>query len=182
MTEDQRKITLRDGQEAGGMLLDIEARIGELLPEQGENLKTYPRGEKGQTIKPGAGDAPRGITGISHKRAGVAKAISKHPEIVERVKAQAKENPAVIIETVRETKKFLDGELGKYGNWDEFKNSHLIKLLDGSRKEDFARLKEKGVGQTTILKFLGGNWKQWHIQCALEMINDKNLDLEAIKP
>jgi hypothetical protein len=31
MTEEQRKATLRDGQDAGRMLLDIEARIGELL-------------------------------------------------------------------------------------------------------------------------------------------------------
>ena len=40
MTEDQRKATLRDGQDAGKMLLQIEARIGEILPSVEETRRT----------------------------------------------------------------------------------------------------------------------------------------------
>jgi len=34
MTEEQRKVTLRDGQDAGEMILDIERRIGELAEKE----------------------------------------------------------------------------------------------------------------------------------------------------
>ena len=82
MTEEQRKRTLKDGQEAGEMLLDIEARIGELLPSQEEALKT---------ACPTGGRQKR-FGGMSHHRATQVRAIAKHPEIVEKVKAQAREN------------------------------------------------------------------------------------------
>ena len=78
--------------------------------------------------------------------------------------------PGLINETVRAAKVFIEGELGKYGTWEEFRSSHLMKILDGSRKEDFSRIKKTGPGQTTILKFLGNNWKQWQIQEALKVI------------
>ncbi len=83
MTEEQRNLTLRDGQDAGEMLLDIEARIGELLPSPEEAIKT-------PVTRP---------TGITHHRAIQARAISKHPEIVEKVKAQAKENEDIPTKT-----------------------------------------------------------------------------------
>jgi hypothetical protein len=44
MTEDQRRATLRDGQDAGEMLLDIEARIGELLPSKKEVAESQRKG------------------------------------------------------------------------------------------------------------------------------------------
>lgn len=55
----------------------------------------------------------------------------------------------------------LDKELAKYESWEEFKkhNFNLINLLDLKSKKTADRnyqiLKSKGVGQTTILKFLG---------------------------
>ena len=76
MTEEQRKATLRDGQEVGELLLDIEARIGELLPEAEKAMKTPSRRPEG----------------VSKNRANAARAIAKHPDMVERVKAQAREN------------------------------------------------------------------------------------------
>ena len=90
MTEAQRKATLRDGQDAGEMFLDIEARIGELLPESGENLKKYPR-IKGRTVKPTGADPTIG-SGLSEKKRRDAKAIAKNPDIVKKIKAQASEN------------------------------------------------------------------------------------------
>lgn len=40
-------------------------------------------------------------------------------------------------------------------------------MLGIENGQAFAKLKDNGVGQTTLLKFLGGNWKQWRIQEAL---------------
>jgi len=73
------------------MLLDIEARIGELLPSAEEarrqsgqvtNGRPTPKGKRKPVL-------PEGITG---KKAHQARAIKDHPEIVEKVKAQAREN------------------------------------------------------------------------------------------
>ena len=96
----------------------------------------------------------------------------------------------------------------KYKTWEEAKKSHLINLLDGSRQEDFERLKSKGVGQTTILKFLEEhpeeakshgsrgsheigfqtisrflNWNEYRVKNSLErlhLIEDKIIDQQAI--
>ena len=76
---ERRKRTLKDGQEAGEMLLDIEGRIGELLPPREEALKTASTNGKRE----------KRLEGITMKRAVHARAISRHPEIVEKVKAQA---------------------------------------------------------------------------------------------
>jgi hypothetical protein len=91
MTEAQRKRTLRDGQEAGEMLLDIEARIGELLPSEEEMQKVRSDQYKGRPLSQQKGLRQR-PEGMSIMRAHTARTISKHPEIVEKVKAQAREN------------------------------------------------------------------------------------------
>jgi len=85
MTEAQRKATLRDGQDAGEMLLDIETRIGELLPEPERPLSSRRDKVTGKIKK----ELPENI---DFRRAHKAREIFKHPEIVERVKAQAREN------------------------------------------------------------------------------------------
>lgn len=108
MTEEQRKRTLKDGQEAGEMLLDIEVRIGELLPNHGEHLRSYPR-KNGKTVKPNIEDDTRVDIDISERRALTAKAISKRPDIVEKVKAQAREAEDIptrtaVINEIRYTK------------------------------------------------------------------------------
>jgi len=90
MTEVQRKRTLKDGQEAGEMLLDIETRIGELLPSIEEARKDVGKRQKGIPITQREGGSVH--PGITDKRAHHARAISRHPEIVEKVKAQAREN------------------------------------------------------------------------------------------
>ena len=89
MTENQRKATLKDGQEAGEMLLDIETRIGELLPDPKEALKMG--GKRGRAIQ--LGERPKEVHGgLSIRRACQARSIKNHPETVEKVKAQAREN------------------------------------------------------------------------------------------
>ena len=84
-------ISLVSGQKAGEMLLDIEARIGEMLPSNEEIARQRSEQYKGRplTKQKGLKQRPEGLTVL---RAHQARAISKHPEIVERVKAQAREN------------------------------------------------------------------------------------------
>jgi ParB/RepB/Spo0J family partition protein len=86
-----------------------------------------------------------------------------------------KASPAVINETVYAAKEFIDSELAKYETWEEAikKADIFISLFCGQLDKDgkeknpkalFGQAKGQGAGQTTILAFLGGNWKQWMIQ------------------
>jgi len=92
-------------------------------------------------------------------------------------------SPQVAIETVSVVKEYLDGELAKYETWREFSSNESIRtiLLDVQSEPTFRKLKGSGVGQTTILKFLGKPWKQWVIQDALATINDKRVDSKSIE-
>jgi len=85
-----------------------------------------------------------------------------------------KQSPGVILETVRATRDFLTSELAKYDSLKDIKKSgivNLIDLFDLPNEQSFQTLKTKGVGQTTILKFLGGNWKQHMIQDAITTLD-----------
>lgn len=91
-------------------------------------------------------------------------------------------SPKVIYQTVITVKEFLDGELAKYKTWEESRSNKTIRGLFKSENE-WSTPKGKGVGQTTILKFLGGNWKQGKIQAACkanQMMKDKKLDMDAV--
>jgi hypothetical protein len=102
MTEAQRKATLRDGQDAGEMLLDIEARIGELA-EQEERVA--PIVVRDPTGKHQAGSVPSGQP-LKHERLGLtatgmrhAQTIHRNPIIVAKIKAQARENEDIPTKT-----------------------------------------------------------------------------------
>ncbi len=98
MTEAQRKATLRDGQDAGEMLLDIEARIGELLPSREEALKAGGGGDRrwGSPAEKTRKVLPEGISG---KHATQARTIKENPIIVAKIKAQARENEDIPTKT-----------------------------------------------------------------------------------
>jgi len=87
MTDEQRKVTLRDAQEAAEMLLDIEARIGELLPTPLE-ARAFGQTKDGSPMKAGRRILPEGV---DHKKSYEARTIKNHPGIVDRIKAQARE-------------------------------------------------------------------------------------------
>jgi len=95
MTEEQRKATLADGQDAGEMLLDIESRIGELVEKEppaqakSDGTRFLPSGKRRKDKR----------LGIDNKRMYQAQTIHKHPEVVERVKAKAKENEDIPTKT-----------------------------------------------------------------------------------
>lgn len=102
------------------------------------------------------------------------------------VRIMAEENlnwntsPAVINETVLAVKTFLDGELAKYETWDDFRSDKSIRPIIKSEPK-FRSIKGKGVGRDTILKFLGGNWKPWMIQEALDTLRDESIDRAAVE-
>ncbi len=77
------------------------------------------------------------------------------------------QSPAMMNQTVDGVKKFLDEELGKCDAWDS--GNRFISSLGIGNQAALGAAK-KGVGQTTILKFLGKNWKQWEIQEALDSL------------
>ena len=79
-----------------------------------------------------------------------------------------KTNAGVVVETVSAAKEFLDAELTKC-TWKTL-NKSIKSLFEDSR--GFENAKHQGVGQTILLKFLGGNWKQWMIQRARELMRD----------
>ena len=75
-------------------------------------------------------------------------------------------------------KKYLDGELKKYDSWEAL-NKNIKRLVD---KFNFEKVKAKGVGQTTILKFLGGNWKQLRSESGSNIkANNSNTSLLGFK-
>jgi hypothetical protein len=77
---------------------------------------------------------------------------------------------------------YLDGELAKYETWED-SNKSIRVLFESEHAMMQAKRKPDGVGQTTILKFLGGNWKQWIIQDALNtsLVANEYLDGELAK-
>lgn len=94
MTEAQRKATLRDGQDAGEMLLDIEARIGELLPsaEAMRSLSGKARGDANKGITEMERTSHPSIlpAGMTSHRAQNSRAIRDNPAIVAKIKAPAR--------------------------------------------------------------------------------------------
>lgn len=90
-----------------------------------------------------------------------------------------KTNPAVINETVQTVRDYLNAEIAEGDSW-ETSNNLIRSLFDSQRA--FETVKGRGVGQNTILKFLGRSWKQWQIQKALEIFQAEengNLSREA---
>lgn len=102
MTEEQRKATLADGQDAGEMLLDIEARIGELIKQTPRVPTRLPSGKMTGSKK----SLPDGIT---RRRAADSRNIADNPVVVAKIKAEARKNEdiptkAAVIDAVRREK------------------------------------------------------------------------------
>ena len=81
--------------------------------------------------------------------------------------------------TIREVKEFLDAEIAKYKSWEELPQGLMISL-NLKEKSAYQNVKTKGVGQTTILKFLKGAIPQWRIASALDLIKSNDIESEAI--
>ena len=72
--------------------------------------------------------------------------------------------PAVINETVFAAKAFLDEELGKYSDYDS--SQELLSRL-GVKDQAALGAAKKGVGESTIKRFLGSNWSTHMIRESL---------------
>lgn len=99
-TQEQRKATLKDGQGAGEMLLEIEAKIGEIaLKESRVRPLPHIKGE-GPGSKP-SGELPKHERlGMKHgKQVADAQNISQHPEAVRHIIKKAKENEDIPTKT-----------------------------------------------------------------------------------
>ena len=85
--------TIRDGQDAGELLLDIETRIGELVDKTPPAKPIVTSMGRGTIVAAPSGAPPKHERlGMPRHRMKDAQAIAKHPHLVERVKAKAKEN------------------------------------------------------------------------------------------
>jgi hypothetical protein len=90
MTEAQKRKTLADGQEAGEMLLEIEARIGELLPAV--SISEHRDMDTGRAKKTLPDE-------IGFRQAHTARTIARNPEIVREIIKEAKENEDIPTKT-----------------------------------------------------------------------------------
>lgn len=97
-TEEQRAATLRDGQDAGEMLLNIEARIGELLPPV-EDARRIGKSEGGKRRQ--GQDVPLTARpeGMEEKQAYYARTIHRNPEAVAAIIKEARENDDIPTKT-----------------------------------------------------------------------------------
>jgi hypothetical protein len=107
LAEEDRKSRLADGQAIGEALLDIEVKIGQMLPSAKDAVKTGRRG-KGH----GTGGVPVLPVGYRHKdgekKAVNARALAANPHIVEKIKAEARENEDIPTKTAVITRIKLD--------------------------------------------------------------------------
>jgi hypothetical protein len=79
--------------------------------------------------------------------------------------------PAVVLETVRAAKNFIDGFFSRYNTWEEIRSEEFIRTIGIESGQAFAKVKGAGAGRETILQFLGSNWTAWHIQNAMATLN-----------
>jgi hypothetical protein len=97
MSEEQRKATLADGQDAGEMLLNIEARIGELAREAERTEPVHEGHHGGSHVAEGPLKHER--LGLAHRRMKDAEAIHRNPAAVAAVIAEAKKNEDIPTKT-----------------------------------------------------------------------------------
>ncbi len=94
ITEEQKKETLKDGQNAGIMLLDIEARIGELIDGY-DNKQIHEKGFYG--TKPAY---PKEIAGTENAgKRHRSRAIKNNPNIVKEIIKEAIQNEDIPTKT-----------------------------------------------------------------------------------
>lgn len=99
LSEEQRKATLSDGQDAGEMLLEIEKRIGELLPSEQEIRAAVGKNQKGIPVSSRNGGSKLLPEGMTRNRIHQSRSIANNPKIVEQVKKQARENEDIPTKT-----------------------------------------------------------------------------------
>lgn len=93
-------IALADGQDAGEMLIRIEARIGELARKIPQEQKGTRAGKKSSKVNPKAISDSKNKhekIGISKSRMHSAETISNHPEAIEEAIARRNELACLVV-------------------------------------------------------------------------------------
>lgn len=74
-------------------------------------------------------------------------------------------NTTVLLETVRQTKAFLEDSIAPYDAYEDYANTQG----DGAffNKDQFAKAKEQGIGFKTIRNFLGETWAEMDIRSSV---------------
>lgn len=117
MTIEQQKATLRDGQDAGELLLDIEARIGEIADkEERRPPLPDPTGTKGNRYTPSGSPPKHERLGMSEKKMNQAQTIHKNPAAVARIKAEARANEDIPTKTAVLKQIHLEALQKKFSN------------------------------------------------------------------
>ena len=129
MSEAQRKATLADGQDAGEMLLNIEARIGELISSTPRRYDTSNVGDK---------KAPKQLPslpdGVTSRRSTQSQAIHRNPAAVAAVIKEARENEDIPTKTA--VLKQIQLDRAKELQKDRIPENERIRTLLG--EEEFA--------------------------------------------
>jgi len=95
LAEEDRKSKLADGQAIGEALLDIEVKIGQMLPSAAET-KTR---EAKSRVSQGINLLPEGYQQNNRKKAQYARALAANPAAVAAIKAEARENEDIPTKT-----------------------------------------------------------------------------------
>lgn len=98
IAEEQRQATLRDGQDAGELLLEIESRIGQIAEKEPSAVRDIQR-TNGKFNKPSGKPPKHERLGLERKRMHQAQQIAKHPDVVQKIKETAKRNEDIPTKT-----------------------------------------------------------------------------------
>lgn len=130
MTEAQRKATLTDGQDAGEMLLNIEARIGELAKEADQAVG--PRVQRGRGSLPSGEPPKHERLGLSSRtRMAQSEAIHRNPAAVAAIIKEARENEDIPTKTAVLNKLRADKEEAKRK---EYERALKVRKGDNTRQ------------------------------------------------
>ena len=170
MTEEQKRKTLADGQDAGKMLLAIEARIGELLPETDRAGRSTTPDSSGKRHHAEMPDE------ISKRQRDSARAIARHPEAVARVIAEAEENEDIPTKTAVLNRIRLQQEQERRGRAEGREKPDLIVSLE---EQSYLMKLEKTMHDCPPVTEIPRNWHEEPFQraCAMARIIYKRLEV-----
>ena len=149
MTEEQKAKTLKDGQEAGTMLLAIEGRIGELLPQDARSVRI------GST-KPVLPDSLGKTPDQRHNASQNARMIAANPDVVAEIIAEAEENEDIPTKTAVLNKVRLNKETERRKKAEK-RNKDKPKALISVEEEQYINGLDKAIAAIPTVPP-----KDWH--------------------
>jgi len=171
VTENQRKVTLADGQDAGEILLDIEARIGELLDhlprDQGRKPDAIKRGELQKAGYEGQ---------KAWKAADAARTIKANPAAVKAIIVEARENEDIPTKTAVLNKIRFDKEKARREEAGKQEKPEIILSLE---EQGYLMKLEKTIYECPKESEIPRNWHEdgFKRACSMARIIYKRLEV-----